>query len=161
MATWSEVEAAAPELAAGVKARFDAHKHKVMATLRKDGSPRVSGTELDFKRGEIWFGSMPNARKAQDLRRDPRIAFHSATVDPEMEGGDAKIGGRALEVTDPKVIAAFVGEVEARTDENPGEFHLFRVEVSDLALTTVDQERGLLIVDSWSEGSGVRHAERT
>jgi hypothetical protein len=157
MATWSEVEAAAPELAAAVRARFDEHKHKVMATLRKDGSPRVSGTELDFKRGEIWFGSMPNARKAQDLLRDPRVAFHSATVDPEMEGGDAKLGGRALEVTDPKVIAEFTGELE----ENPGEFHLFRVEVSEVALTTVDQERGLLIVDSWSEDGGVRHVERT
>lgn len=156
MATWSEVEAAVPELAAAVQARFDAYKHKVMASLRKDGSPRVSGTELDFKRGEIWFGSMPNARKAQDLQRDPRVAFHSATADPEMEGGDAKIGGRAHEVTDPKVIATFMGDL----DENPGEFHLFRVDVSEVALTTVDQERALLIVDSWSETGGARHVER-
>ena len=48
MATWTEFSAAAPELAERVKATFDAHKHKTMATLRKDGSPRISGTEVEF-----------------------------------------------------------------------------------------------------------------
>jgi ferric iron reductase protein FhuF len=54
MASWPEVEAAAPELAAAVRAAFEPHKHKVLATLRADGSPRVSGNEMTFKDGEIW-----------------------------------------------------------------------------------------------------------
>ena len=44
MPSWSEFEAAAPELAARVRVRLDAHVHKTLATLRADGSPRISGT---------------------------------------------------------------------------------------------------------------------
>lgn len=45
MARWSELEAAEPDLAASARKLFDAHKHKVLATLRRDGSPGVSGIE--------------------------------------------------------------------------------------------------------------------
>src|SRR5215213_7781883 len=99
MASWSEVEAAAPELVARARATMDAHKHKVLATLRRDGSPRVSGIEATFTDGELWLGMMPGSRKAHDLRRDPRLALHSATEDPPDDPtawpGDAKLTGRA------------------------------------------------------------------
>ena len=81
MATWNEVEAAVPELASAVRAAFDAHKHKVLATLRADGSPRVSGNEAVFRGGELWLGMMDRSVKALDLLRDPRLAIHSATVE--------------------------------------------------------------------------------
>lgn len=71
MASWREFAASAPELAAGVLRLFDAHKHKTMATIRKDGSPRISGIEATFEDGQLWLGMMPSSRKAQDLRRDP------------------------------------------------------------------------------------------
>src|SRR5690349_21212543 len=98
---WQEVERAEPEFAQRVRALFDAHRHKTIATVRADGSPRISGIEAVFEDGELIFGSMPNARKGADLRRDPRFALHSATVDP-IEGseaqwpGEAKISGRAI-----------------------------------------------------------------
>src|SRR3954469_12704954 len=101
MVTWSDVERAVPGPAQPVRALLDAHRHKTIATLRADGSPRISGIEAAIKDGELTFGSMPNARKGADLRRDPRFALHSATVDP-VEGaeaqwpGEAKIAGRAI-----------------------------------------------------------------
>ncbi|HEX7268420.1 MAG TPA: pyridoxamine 5'-phosphate oxidase family protein, partial [Streptosporangiaceae bacterium] len=101
MTAWRDVEQAEPEFAQRVQALFDAHRHKTIATLRADGSPRISGIETVFEDGELGFGSMPNARKGADLRRDPRFALHSATVDP-IEGseaqwlGEAKISGRAI-----------------------------------------------------------------
>ena len=70
MPSWNEVERAAPQLAAVVQARFDAYRHKILGTLRADGSPRLSGIETTFKDGELWLGMMPDSRKAQDLRRD-------------------------------------------------------------------------------------------
>ena len=70
MASWNEIESAAPELAARALAAFDAHRHKVLATLRRDGSPRISGIEASFTDGELWLGMMPSSRKALDLRRD-------------------------------------------------------------------------------------------
>jgi hypothetical protein len=58
MASWSDVSLAAPAFAAAVRAILDAHKHKTLATLRKDGSPRISGIEVDFVDGELWLGAM-------------------------------------------------------------------------------------------------------
>src|SRR6201996_3182281 len=98
---WRDVEQAEPGFAQRVRALFDAHKHKTIATLRADGAPRISGIETEFQDGELTFGSMPNARKGHDLLRDPRFALHGATVDP-VEGqeaswpGEVKIAGRAV-----------------------------------------------------------------
>src|SRR5256885_12474325 len=94
MTAWREVEAAEPEFAQRVRALFDARRHKTMATVRADGSPRISGIELKFDDGELTFGSMPGARKGADLKRDPRLALHSATVDP-VDGEEAKWPGEA------------------------------------------------------------------
>ena len=66
-----------------MRARFDAHRHKILGTLRADGSPRLSGIETTFKDGELWLGMMPGSRKVQDLQRDPRLALHSPPVDPD------------------------------------------------------------------------------
>ncbi|MEX2254196.1 MAG: pyridoxamine 5'-phosphate oxidase family protein [Acidimicrobiia bacterium] len=159
MSTWGEVRAAAPELAAAVRACFDAHVHKVIATLRRDGAPRVSGTEATFDDDEIWLGMMLDSMKVRDLQRDPRFALHSATADPKMQGGDAKLGGRAIEVLDEATIDAFVARLSVDHEEVPEErFHLFRVDVAEIVRTTVEGER--LVVESWHEGSGSKRVER-
>ena len=101
MATWKDVAAAAPELAQAARELFEANKHLTIATLRKDGSPRISGIECSFIEGDLWFGSMPDAVKARDLQRDPRFALHSGTGDASNWKGDAKVAGRAEEITDP------------------------------------------------------------
>jgi len=122
---WRDVEQAEPEFAQRVQALFDAHRHKTVATLRADGSPRISGIETVFEDGELVFGSMPNARKGADLRRDPRFALHSATVDP-VEGseaqwpGEAKISGRAIAagpITEGPDGDRFHADVRRRDDE--------------------------------------------
>ena len=87
--------------AARVRRLFEAGRHKTIATLRADGSPRISGIECEFADGQLRFGSMPGARKGADLRRDPRFALHGPVFHPE-EGneagwpGEAKIAGRAV-----------------------------------------------------------------
>ena len=156
MASWDEVSKAVPELSAAVQRVFDAHIHKVMATLRRDGSPRVSGTEVSFRDGEVWLGSMPDALKARDLQRDPRVALHSTPSDAEMTGGDAKIGGRAVEITDAAALEAM------RTDEQPaGPYQLFRVDVDEVVFITLEGDPpDHLVIESWHEGRGVQRVER-
>src|SRR3954447_4322662 len=100
MPSWSEFEAAAPALAAAVRARLDAHVHKTLATVRRDGSPRISGTEATFRDGELYIGSMWRAQKALDLQRDPRFALHSGSEDPPEWPGDAKLAGVVEEIVD-------------------------------------------------------------
>ncbi|WP_284743801.1 pyridoxamine 5'-phosphate oxidase family protein [Amycolatopsis sp. RTGN1] len=142
MTAWREFEAAEPEFARRVQGLFDAHKHKTMATLRADGSPRISGIETKFTGGELTFGSMPNARKGADLKRDPRLALHSATVDP-VDGeeakwpGEAKISGRAVDTGDG-----------------------FRVDVAEVAHTHLNPEATLLVVEWWTPEGGLRKIER-
>ena len=63
MATWEQVRKEAPELAEAVQERFDAFLHKTIATLRKDGSPRISGIEATFSGGELRLGMMPDSLK--------------------------------------------------------------------------------------------------
>src|SRR4029078_4267848 len=90
-----------PEFAARVRRLFAAGRHKTIATLRADGSPRISGIECEFTDGELRFGSMTGARKGADLVRDRRFALHRPTFHP-VEGkerewpGEAKIAGRAI-----------------------------------------------------------------
>lgn len=98
---WAGFAAAEPALADTVEARFGAYTHHVLATLRKDGSPRTTGLEVRFLTGELWLGMMPDSLKALDLRRDPRFALQANPGDGTgMGGGDVRIAGRAIEVED-------------------------------------------------------------
>ncbi|MCW2900685.1 MAG: pyridoxamine 5-phosphate oxidase-related FMN-binding protein [Streptosporangiaceae bacterium] len=164
MAAWSEVADSAPEFAGRALARFEAHKHKTMATLRKDGSPRISGIEARFAGGELWFGSMPGALKALDLRRDPRFALHSGSAepneaDPAAWGGDAKLSGSALEVTDSGQVAEALRAIGADPAAY-GDSHLFRVDVREVVLTRVGEPADHLVIELWRAGEGLRRFER-
>src|SRR5438067_12360537 len=96
MASWAEFAAAEPALAGEVARRFAIRKHKTLATHRKDGSPRISGIEVEFADGETYLGMMPASRTLEDLRRDPRPALHGPTEaapegHPHGRPGDARI----------------------------------------------------------------------
>jgi hypothetical protein len=181
VATWQDFERDAPDLARRVRARFDAHKHKMLATLRADGSPRLSGIETRFHRGELWLGMMAMSRKAMDLRRDPRLALHSATVDPDLgapdgTGGDARVSGRAEEVFDAELFVEVVRSGEPGPDEpgddRPGEqagdgepvpetdSHLFRIDVSEVVLIGIGDPPDHLVIETWREGRGARRTSR-
>ena len=156
MPSWSEFEAAAPELAAGVRRRLDAHTHKTLATVRGDGSPRISGTETRIVDGELWIGSMWDARKARDLRRDPRFALHSGSDDPPEWDGDAKLAGIAEEITDPERVREINGEAAAN-----GPSHLFRLDLREVSTVGLDDTRTLLVIDVWTPERGVRTIKRS
>ncbi|MDJ0343550.1 pyridoxamine 5'-phosphate oxidase family protein [Streptomyces sp. H10-C2] len=132
--TWAGFHTAEPELARTVSERFGLFTHHVLATLRRDGSPRVTGIEVDFRFGELWLGMMPNSRKAQDLRRDPRFGLQ-ANPGPgtTMSGGDVRVAGHVAEETDPEVISRYVQEAKP-----PQPFHLFRAEVAEVVRTYVE-----------------------
>ena len=148
--SWAQVEAEAPELAAAVRASFAVRKHCTMATLRADGSPRISGTEVEWSDGLLWLGSMPGAVKARDLQRDGRVAVHSPTVDPP-EGdeaswaGEAKVAGTAVEV----------GGVEGQDGS-----HRFRLDLREVVHTRVAPTADGLLIRSWHAGRGVQERVR-
>jgi pyridoxamine 5'-phosphate oxidase-like protein len=148
MGTWAEFESEAAELAGEVRAAFERHKHLILGTLRLDGSPRLSGTEVTFGEGELWLGMMPRSMKGRDLRRDARYAVHSAPLDVTMADGDAKVSGTAQEVVDEEERAAF-WEMQGH-DVAPIEALLFRLELLDASLATVDGDH--MVIDAWRAG---------
>jgi hypothetical protein len=152
---WAEFAAAAPELMPRVWAPFDAERHAIMATVRADGSPRVSGIEPKVFDGELWLGFMPNSWKARDLRRDPRFAMHcSSTLERMQDMGDAKISGTAEFVDDPAKRKRYAAWLKEHIDFDPGnEFDLFRAELTEATLTTTGGDE--LVVETWRPVDGV------
>ena len=150
MVAWKDLEQAEPEFAAQVRRLFDGGRHKTIATLRADGSPRISGIECEFAGGELRFGSMANARKGSDLRRDPRFALHGPTVHPQ-EGreaewpGEAKIAGRAVPT----------GSIDDGLDGD-----LFRADISEVVITRLNPAATLLVIESWTPQRGLRVVDR-
>jgi hypothetical protein len=146
MTTWQEFEQSEPGFAQRVRTLFDAHRHKTLATVRADGSPRISGIECVFEDGDLVFGSMAHARKGADLLRDPRFALHSATVDPVTGEeaawpGEAKVSGRALASSGP-------------------DGDRFRADVEAVVHTHLDEKATMLVVEWWTPAGGLRKAER-
>ena len=158
MAAFSDVEAEQPEFAARVRACFDAHRHKILATLRSDGAPRVSGIEASISAGELWLAGMSRSVKFADLRGDPRMALHSGSDEPDTFTADAKVSGRAVEILDADGRAAF-----ARATGTPatGDYELFRVDLQQVVLTAVADDKSALIISSWRPGRGLTETRRT
>ncbi|MGW1889447.1 pyridoxamine 5'-phosphate oxidase family protein [Streptomyces sp. NPDC002004] len=154
--SWGAFAAAEPDLAKTVRERFEKFTHHVLATLRRDGSPRTSGLEVRFLHGELYLGMMPDSLKALDLRRDPRFTLQ-ANPGPgtEMAGGDVRVAGRAVEVLDAEETARYLGEVAP-----PEPFHLFRAEVTEVVRTFVEDET-YLVVRIWKPGEPLRTVRRT
>jgi hypothetical protein len=152
---WNAIEQAEPEFAGRVHRLFDAGRHKTIATLRADGSPRISGIECEFEAGELRFGSMTAARKGSDLRRDPRFALHGPTFHPE-EGkesewpGEAKVAGRA--------VAAGPVTADAQSEGADGE--MFVADISEVVITRLNAEGTKLVVESWTPERGLHTVER-
>ena len=155
MPAWKAIEQAEPEFAERVQRLFDAGRHKTIATVRADGSPRISGIECEFVDGDLRFGSMTGARKAADLERDPRFALHGPTFHPE-EGkesdwpGEAKIAGRAM--------SAGAGTADEASEEPDGE--MFVADVTEVVITRLNDEATKLVIESWTPERGLRRVER-
>jgi hypothetical protein len=141
MARWREFATAEPALARQVEERFAIRKHKTLATVRKDGSPRISGIEVEFADGDLFIGMMPGSLKLRDLERDPRLALHSPTEDP-VEGhgwaGEAKLAGVA--------VAVDAGR--------------FRIDITEAVFTHLNEAGNQLVVEAWHPTGGTRRIER-
>jgi hypothetical protein len=134
-------------LASRVNALMSSRKHLTMATLRRDGSPRISGIEVKFLDGQLEIGSMSNAVKALDLRRDPRVAIHGPTEDPPAENaagwkGESKLAGTAREV------------------DSGSDAHRFLIDIQEAVVTHLNDAGDRLVVESWNASRGYRAFDR-
>jgi hypothetical protein len=149
MATWTEFSAEAPEIAELAERRLAATGLMMIATLRRDGFPRISPLEpviadgrLTLHDGRLWLGMMVDSTKSRDLQRDGRFALHSATADKMVTEGDVKMWGVATQVTDHDTLARFADHIFASVGYRfeVGTFDAFDVDLLGASSVGVDSD---------------------
>lgn len=149
MALWSAFQADSPGLAAKVRERFDAGINKTIATIRDDGAPRISGTEVVIGEGGVTIGVMPGSMKLLDIERDPRVAIHGPTIDPPADNpsgwaGEAKLAGRLSRIEPPRGSIA--------------EGVYFELDIVEAVVTSVSGDD--LVIESWHPVRGYERRTR-
>jgi hypothetical protein len=97
--SWKLLEEGNPALAAFGAERLNG-KVAYLATIRKDGSPRVHPMTPIIAEGRLFVFMEPTSPKGHDLRRDGRYAIHCSVSDNSGESGEFYISGRAHPVDD-------------------------------------------------------------
>lgn len=164
MPTWTQFEEEAPETEAVFRRRLEKTGLALLATIRRDGSPRISPLEPGLRDGELWLGMMGGSTKSRDLERDPRCCLHSATEDKNVADGDAKLWGRAVAVTDVEERRRFAQVVQDESGQDieamPSGFDLFRFEPTGASAIQLGDDGQHLRITAWTAGSPERIIKR-
>ena len=167
MATWTEFAAEAPDLAALTERRLVATGLMMLATLRRDGFPRISPVEptiaddhLTLHGDRLWLGMMPGSTKSRDLQRDGRFGAHTATADKMVTEGDAKFWGVATPVTDRDTLAKLSDDIYASVGYRfeVGDFDAYDLDL--LGASSVAVRDDAMYVTTWHPGKGVQVTEK-
>jgi Pyridoxamine 5'-phosphate oxidase len=133
--SWKDLEGANPELAAFGVERFKSGV-AYLATVRKDGSPRVHPVTPIIGEGYLFLFMEPTSPKGHDLRSDPRYAIHSAVSDTSGSNGEFIITGRA-EFSDSPTLRALATRLSSYTPAD--RYILFALSVETASATTYDE----------------------
>ena len=162
MATWTEFTSGAPRISTIFRRRHAATgKLCMLATLRADGFPRISPMEPQIFDDRLLLIGMPGTRKFEDLRRDPRLSLHTATVDTQVGDGDAKLWDQARDARGPGLFERFAAALFAETgmDLRGQECdHFYEVEIA--GASSVEVVGNHLDVTVWKPGSAERVIEK-
>lgn len=150
---WSELERRQPALAGLGRQRLLDPGVVLVATIRADGTPRVSPVEPFVLGGVLWLSMLWRSRKAADLLRDPRILVHSVITNRDGGEGEFKVRGIARAEGDPDVQARYAAAVGASLGwtPEPGRFHLFAVAISQVTFIRYDDATGDQYVVQWPQ----------
>lgn len=158
MVTWKEFTESAPRIAAVFTRRHAATGSLcLLATLRSDGFPRISPLEPRIFEGQLWISGMPGTTKFLDLARDPRFCLHTATVDPHVADGDAKLWGVVNDIQDKALHQRYATAVyeEIGLDLRGQEFdHLYAADL--IGASSVSVDGGHMDVTIWKPGEPER-----
>jgi len=125
MVAWSEFAAAAPELAAAGRTLIDQFQVGLafLATVRKDGGPRLHPVGPVFSDDRLFILIIPTSPKCKDLLRDGRYALQSF---PQPKAGSEEfyVAGRAKLVDDPSRRAAVFRDARHMAHESETAFEL-------------------------------------
>lgn len=131
---WTDLEAAQPRLAEVGRRLLLAPGVLLVATIRRDGTPRLSPVEPVLMGGDLWLSMLLHSTKARDLLRDPRVLVHGVVTSPDGADGEFKVRGAARHETDGSVQEAYARLVTETLPWSPtvGQFHLFAVDIESV-----------------------------
>ena len=129
MATWEEFEIAAPEIAGAGRALLYQFGPGLgfLATVRKDGGPRVHPVCPLIVGGQLYVVVLSASPKCGDLLRDGRYALHS--FPPEAVDDEFLVTGRAMRNDDAATRAAVSAAVAAQGTTHHEDDVLFELRV--------------------------------
>lgn len=100
--TWREFEEGSPDLAS-LGASLLNRKIAYLATIRKDGSPRIHPVRPIVGDGDLFIFIDRRSPKRNDLLRDGGYAIHCSVFETNGLSSEFMISGLAQEVDDPGI----------------------------------------------------------
>jgi hypothetical protein len=160
---WADFEEAAPELAALGRERIERFGFVFLATIRKDGGPRVNPVEAHFVEGELTHAMMTASVKALDLVRDPRAYLHTPILSAASgEPGEFKARTWALPVVDDPMRGAIQDTVAERAGwRPPDDWRYFTLDLESAAFHDYDAAAEVHVVKRWTPERGYEAFTRT
>ncbi|MGH3484221.1 MAG: pyridoxamine 5'-phosphate oxidase family protein [Nocardioidaceae bacterium] len=151
---WSDLESRQPRLADLGRRRLIDPGVVLVATIRRDGTPRLSPVEPYLMDGDLWLSMLWQSTKARDLGRDPRLLVHNVITSRDGGGGEFKVRGRAVASEDPAVQLRYADAVAASLGwhPEPGRFHLYAIDIDDITVIRYDDATGDQYVVRWPAG---------
>lgn len=136
--SWNIFEENAPELARLVFEKLN-RKIAYLATLKKDGSPRLHPVTPFIGNGMLFIFTEPSSPKIRDLQRDGRYALH-CSVGGEGPLIEILVSGEAVVISNPHVRREQAESIAASpvvTDR----YFLFEFQVNHVLVVEYDEER--------------------
>ena len=137
--SWKSLEDQQPELAAFGAERLNGQV-AYLATIRKDGSPRVHPMTPIIGQGHLFVFMEPTSPKGHDLQRDGRYAIHCAVSDNSGASGEFNITGYAHLVDNPELRALAVSLASYAPAER---YILFEFDLESAASTIYPEDRAV------------------
>ena len=122
MKSWMEFESEVPTLAQlGKRMLFRPDTcvgYAFLATLRKDGAPRLHPISLVFALDRVFVLIPPTSPKCADLLRDGRFALQAFPPPQNEAGEEFYLSGAAACIQDSAVRLSILAETSVHVEEN-------------------------------------------
>jgi len=127
--SWAEFKNEEPELAEngrGLLFQSGAYiGHAFLATLRKDGAPRLHPVSLVYSNDRLYVFIPPASPKCADLKRDGRFALQAFPPPKNEAGEEFYLSGTAKWIQVPSARNTIIDETGIHVEENEVLFELF------------------------------------
>ena len=145
--SWKEFEKRVPKMAALGFERLN-RKVTYLATLRKDGSPRLHPVTPFIGNGMLFMFTEPSSPKIRDLRRDGRYALHCSVDRKEGEPLIEFLVSGTAQVINDAIVRRQAAEEIAASPIVTNDYVMFEFRIENALLIEYDDD-GKRTIQRW------------